>query len=76
MSMTLEDAIEIVARAALESKSQEIIEAGWGDFPDIGMSDWQRICDTIAEKVGPSVGIPELSEAYNILEARAAGQQN
>jgi len=76
MSMSLEDAIEIIARAALESKSQEIIEVGRGDFPDIGLYDWERICDTIAEKVGPSVGIPELSEAYNILEARAAGQLN
>ena len=59
-------AIEVVARHILARAAEEV---EWGDYPEIGETDWRRVICLMDEIANESPA--EYDDAYLLLERRA-----
>lgn len=69
--MTLDEAIETVARMAF---TNEGAEPSWEDYPDITEQDWYRVRDRVAELAAAfRAETGDYGQAYRMLAERAEG---
>lgn len=68
--MNAEEAIRIVARHALVRSIEQHLDDDWDMYPDIGESDWDRVCSAaramVVEPTDTTYG-----KAYKFLADRA-----
>lgn len=68
--MTVDEAITIVARAAIAAiVASASVEDSWESFPEIGEDDWEAVVQRAEELTVPTAA--EYEEAYALLSARA-----
>lgn len=69
MTMTPEQAIEIVARHAIATAAERMGENGWESYDGLGEYDWERVSEKINE-LAPFPTAEEFGQATTVLEAR------
>jgi hypothetical protein len=71
MTMTLEQAIEIIARQVIAAACTEdfATEVDWGNYPEIGENDWRAVVERVEALTIPPAP-SDWHAAYALLEAR------
>lgn len=71
--MTVDEAIEIVARRAAWLAVEAQIGDDWENYPEIEASDWQRVVEVGLGLLLPMAGESRFDEAYALLAAHGGG---
>ncbi|HEY8662472.1 MAG TPA: hypothetical protein VIL68_02540 [Propionibacteriaceae bacterium] len=67
----VEEAVNVVARRILADSACNV---EWGDYPEIGMSDWDLVIARLDEIASKPPSPIEYEAAYDFLAARADSQ--
>ncbi len=67
--MTVDEAIDIVARQVLWSLAEDVAER-WDECPELGEYDWHAVTERLQNWYAPHPGTDLYLEAYAVLEAR------
>ena len=62
----VEEAVNVVARWIIADRLRDV---EWGDYPEIGEYDWERVIDRMDEIAG-GTSVTEFEAAYEFLVAR------
>jgi hypothetical protein len=68
--MTVDEAIDIVARRALAYAADDIADEAWDMYPEIGEFDWEAVAGRV-RALAPHPPHETYLEAYAFLKARA-----
>ena len=62
--------INVMARWAIRNAYEAWAEQGHENTPDIGLYDYERMCEAAEKMLPPDVTMDEFTEAFDVLVAR------